>query len=104
MALVANWPHPVLVLQGEQGSGKSTASRMIKGLIDPGVAPIRSAPSSPRDLAVGAEGNWIVPVDNLSGVPPWLSDAWCRLSTGAGSASARCSPIARSRCSTSCGY
>ena len=77
-------PYPVLVLGGEQGSAKSTTSRMIRALIDPHVSPLRSEPKEPRDLAVGAENNWILAFDNLSHLPAWLSDAFCGLSTGRG--------------------
>jgi hypothetical protein len=41
----------------------------------------------PRDLTdwvVGAAGSWVVGVDNLSRIEPWLSDAFCRTSTGEG--------------------
>lgn len=84
MALKPAGPYPVLILQGEQGSAKSTTTRILKDLIDPVAAPVRAAPQSLRDLAVLAESNWIVALDNLSGLPSSLSDGLCRLSTGAG--------------------
>lgn len=84
MALCPSGPYPVLIIQGEQGSAKSTASRVLKALVDPVAAPVRSAPTGLRDLAVAAESNWVLVFDNLSGLPPWLSDAICRLSTGGG--------------------
>jgi hypothetical protein len=84
MTLCPSGPYPVLILQGEQGSAKSTASRVMKALADPVAAPVRSAPTGLRDLAVAAESNWVLVFDNLSGLPPWLSDAICRLSTGGG--------------------
>jgi len=37
---------------------------------------------SEADLAISATNGRIVALDNLSAVPPWLSDAICRLSTG----------------------
>jgi uncharacterized protein YukE len=33
---------------------------------------------------VAANNNWVLAFDNLSDVPPWLSDALCRLATGGG--------------------
>jgi hypothetical protein len=77
-------PFCVLCLHGEQGSGKSTYSRMIRSLIDPCQAPLRSAPREEHDLAINASGNWVVALNNLSLLPQWLSDALCRLSTGGG--------------------
>ncbi|MBC7106645.1 MAG: hypothetical protein H5T97_11970, partial [Firmicutes bacterium] len=35
-------PYPIFVLQGEQGSGKSLAARLLRALIDPNVAPLRT--------------------------------------------------------------
>ena len=78
-------PYPVLVLQGEQGSAKSTTVRVIRSVTDPAVVePLRAPPRDERDLAIAASGNWTPALDNLSGVKPWLSDALCRLATGGG--------------------
>jgi len=95
--LVAAWlvaafnpqgPYPVLFLQGEQGTGKSTLGQMLKGLIDPGTASLRAHPRENRDLMLAAANSWILSFDNLSHIPPWLSDSLCLLSTG-GSFTAR---------------
>ena len=77
-------PYPILILQGEQGSGKSTVARVLRRLIDPSTAPLRSAPRDERDLMIAATNSWVISLDNLSGIQPWLSDALCRLSTGGG--------------------
>lgn len=78
------YPFPVLVIHGEQGSAKSTVSKMIRELIDPNVAPLRSEQRDERDLMLAATNSWIIALDNLSKLPVWLSDALCRLSTGGG--------------------
>jgi hypothetical protein len=77
-------PYPVLVLQGEQGSAKSTTVRVLRSVVDLAVEPLRAPPRDERDLAIAASGNWVPALDNLSGVRPWLSDALCRLATGGG--------------------
>lgn len=77
-------PYPLLALFAEQGSGKSTAGRLLRTLIDPNSAPLRSEHRDPRDLMIGANNSWCLAYDNLSFVPAWLSDALCRLSTGGG--------------------
>jgi hypothetical protein len=84
MALRPRGPYPVLILQGEAGSAKSTATKMLKALIDPTRPMVRSLPRSERDLAIAADGCWVLAFDNLSGLPTWTSDALCRLSTGGG--------------------
>lgn len=77
-------PYPILVLNGEQGAAKTTAARVIKELVDPSKAAVRSAPREPRDLAIAAGNSWMLSYDNLSSLPPWLSDSLCQLSTGGG--------------------
>ena len=93
LVLIVSWllgamqpegPFPILVLQGEQGSAKSTTARLLKDLIDPSTVPLRTLPSCERDLAIAASKVWVPSVDNLSGLPVWLSDAFCRLATGGG--------------------
>lgn len=77
-------PYPVLALFAEQGSGKSTIGRLLRELIDPNAAPLRAEPNDGRDLMIAANNSWCLAYDNLSHVPPWLSDALSRLSTGGG--------------------
>lgn len=78
-------PYPVLILQGEQGSAKSTTAKILRRLIDPSVAPVRSLPKDDRDLLIAANNSWLIAIDNISAIAPWLSDALCRLATGGGS-------------------
>jgi putative DNA primase/helicase len=77
-------PFPIIVLNGEAGSGKSVFSRMLRSLVDPSAAPIRAVPRDDRDLVVSASNSWLLAFDNLSSVPGWLADAFCRLATGSG--------------------
>ena len=77
-------PMPVLVLTGEQGSAKSTVMRLLRRLVDPNTCPLRSIPREERDLFIAAANGWTVCLDNLSGLPPRLSDALCKLATGGG--------------------
>ena len=91
--LLASWvvaamrpkgPYPILVINGEQGSAKSTLCRLVRALIDPNKSPLRRPPKDDRDLMIAATNSWIVAYDNLSGLSPNLSDALCSLATGAG--------------------
>jgi len=77
-------PYPILALFAGQGSGKSTIGRLLRELIDPNAAPLRAEPNNSRDLMIAANNSWCLAYDNLSHIPPWLSDAMCRLSTGGG--------------------
>lgn len=77
-------PYVALGLHGEPGSAKSTAARMLRALIDPNAAAIRSAPRKEEDLLIAGSNGWMPVFDNLSSIPEWLSDALCRLATGGG--------------------
>jgi hypothetical protein len=84
MALRPAGPYPVLCLRGEQGSAKSTTAKVLRALVDPNRAPLRSLPRDERDLFIAATNSWVVCIDNVSDLPQWLSDALCRLATGGG--------------------
>ncbi len=84
MLLAPRGPYPVLVLNGEQGSGKSTTARVLRRILDPNEADLRAEPRELRDLVIAAHNSWVVALDNVSRLPQWLSDALCRLSTGGG--------------------
>jgi hypothetical protein len=77
-----DYPFPILLISGEQGTAKSTASKVCRELVDPSIAPFRSAPRDERDLIIAATNAWICAFDNLSSVPNSLSDGFCRISTG----------------------
>jgi hypothetical protein len=83
-ALRPRGPFPVLVLHGEQGACKSTTARVLRALVDPSAAMLRSAPRDDRDVIIAATNSWVVALDNLSTIKDWLSDALCRLATGGG--------------------
>ena len=76
--------HAILAVFGEQGTGKSTASKRIVALVDPSPAPLRKPPRDPESWVTAAQGSWVVGLDNLSQVPDWLSDSLCRTATGDG--------------------
>jgi hypothetical protein len=77
-------PFPVLVIQGEQGSAKSTLAKVIRQLIDPQTAPLLGEPRNADDLMVTAVNGWLLAYDNLGVLSSGLSDSLCRLATGGG--------------------
>ncbi|MCJ7538874.1 MAG: hypothetical protein MUO88_04330 [Desulfobacterales bacterium] len=83
-ALNPNIPTPILNIFGEQGSGKSTMTAMLRDLIDPSTVPHRALPRNERELAISASKVQVLCFDNLSGLSVQMSDAFCRLVTGSG--------------------
>ena len=83
-ALMPKGPYPILVLVGEQGTAKSTASRVIRKVIDPNKASARSPSKDEKALVIAATNSWIVSFDNVSNLHNWFSDALCRIATGEG--------------------
>ncbi len=95
-ALITSWllgamnpdgPFPILILHGVQGSSKSTTIKILRSCIDPSISISRSLPQSERDLQISASKSWVQSSDNISSLSQRMSDAFCRLSTGGGSAS-----------------
>ena len=77
-----DFPFPVLVLSGTQGSAKSTTTSVLRRLVDPNSGIRRSTPKDERDLAVAANNSWVISLDNMSYCSQTLSDSLCRLATG----------------------
>ena len=82
-ALRVGGPYPLLAISGEQGSAKTVLSKLFKALVDPNLAPVRARVREERDLVIAANNSHVLAFDNLSGLPHALSDAFCRLATGA---------------------
>ena len=76
--------YPLLVLGGEQGSGKSTFSGIVRALVYPSTCPLRALPRDERDFFIAANNARVLAFDNLSSLSPRSSDILCRLSTGGG--------------------
>ncbi|MGV8122276.1 MAG: hypothetical protein AB2L14_21150 [Candidatus Xenobiia bacterium LiM19] len=77
-------PFILLIINGEQGSGKSTTGRVIKSLIDPCQGLDRALPREEKNIYIAAKSNWVFNYDNASNIQDWLSDALCRVATGGG--------------------
>ncbi|MFZ5616214.1 MAG: hypothetical protein ACOZAA_02675 [Pseudomonadota bacterium] len=82
-SLYPTGPYPMLVLTGQEGSGKSVATELIAKTIDPRTGTQRSMPQSERDIAIAAMRAHLLTYDNLSDLKWDVSDTLCRISTGA---------------------
>jgi len=81
---IFGFPHPILILFGQHGSGKSTVCKNLKSLNDPSVVGIMGPIKNSNDFIQAVSHNWTVYFDNLSRMNADLSDALCRVSTGDG--------------------
>lgn len=78
-------PYLLLVVTGEQGTAKSTFTRLIKRSVDPvSLAELRSMPKDERDLMIAATNCHVLAFDNVSKISDEQSDILCRLATGGG--------------------
>lgn len=77
-------PYAILEVNGEQGSAKSTTCKNVRRLIDPNKADLRALPREERDLNIAGVNSWVIGIGNVSNIPPWLSDALCRISVDGG--------------------
>jgi hypothetical protein len=82
-ALRPGHPHPLYVLVGEEGSAKTEATRIVCELIDPGMEPTKLCTTA-RDLFVSARNSYMLGFDNVSDIPPPISDALCQIISGTG--------------------
>lgn len=88
-ALSPTGPYPLLMINGEAGSGKSTLTRFTKMLLDPTDVPLRTLPPNDRGLNSAARNNRLLAFDNVSSLSPKMADSLCRISTGGGVATSK---------------
>jgi hypothetical protein len=83
-ALLPCGPHPVLVIRGDEGSARSTLTRVLKLLIDPHFRPILTEHESATDLMSTWLDTWLPAYDDVSLMSPWLSKSLSELVRGRG--------------------
>ncbi|WP_075737621.1 ATP-binding protein [Streptomyces acidiscabies] len=76
-------PVPAPFLTGPQGAGKSTGGRMLVRIIEGMSGDLRRAPKDEENLIAAVAAGWVTALDNLSHLPPDLSDLMCCIVTGA---------------------
>jgi hypothetical protein len=83
-ALKPTGPYLALLVEGEQGSGKSFFAQVMKMAIDPNVVLRLSMPEKVQDLMIQANEYRLPTFDNASSIKPDMSDALCTIATGGG--------------------
>lgn len=82
-ALRPEGPYFCLLVDGEQGSGKSFLCSILKSIIDPSRIDKMPLPATDVELFIAAKDSHLLVFDNASNVRMDISDALCRLATGA---------------------
>lgn len=77
-------PKPIFVLHGGQGTAKTTTSTLIKELVDPSKLKTLRIGNNPAEFIQQASHHYLLCLDNLTTLPPWMSDTLCQIVTGAG--------------------
>lgn len=74
--------HPILMLSGSKGSGKSQVARGISTIVDPQDAALVAIPKNRDDLALRLHNNYMVILDNILSTNRSLSDMLALAVTG----------------------
>ena len=81
--LISDIEHPCLVINGEQGSGKTTMCIFIKALIDPvGDNRPNLCPRKESEWVLLFQENYLIAIDNLATISSSTSDTLCGYVTG----------------------
>lgn len=72
----------ILVLQGNQGAGKSLLGRRIQQLIDPSIVGVQVMPTNAKDVSIAAQNTHVLCYDNLRTISPSMADILCTAATG----------------------
>lgn len=77
-------PYPILTLLGEQGTAKSTTTRLLRRIVDAASPETTRPPSGDSDLFAITANNYVLALENISYIHPELSDSLSAIATGAG--------------------
>lgn len=81
---IPDFPHPILYFHGPQGSAKTTAAKIFRGLIDPSKIEVADFPKDTKELVQMLSHHWCLIFDNVTHISHELSDLLCRAVSGAG--------------------
>lgn len=76
-------PSPIVNIVGPYGAGKTSATRVMRTMIDPVAAMVAPFSGKPDDLIIRAWHNYVLTLENMSDLTK-LSDTLCGVTTGMG--------------------
>ena len=77
-------PHPIILLNGNTGSGKTHIQKYVKRIVDPDNLEKLSIPKEEKDFVLQASKNYLLSYDNVGYIERYFSDRICSLITGTG--------------------
>jgi hypothetical protein len=77
-------PHPIFHPHGAQGAGKTTLCNVIKKICDPSSIETLITPRDKTELVQVIAHHHVCLFDNMSDLPPWMSDILAQACTGGG--------------------
>lgn len=83
IAFVPDIPHVMPILEGNPGTAKTTATRLLVDIVDPSKGALNAPPRDQKHLDVAAGGSWAFALENVSYLSRDMSDGLARLITGA---------------------
>lgn len=81
-AFLPDIPHPIIIADGEKGSGKTTFVRLLGKLIYPSNNDVFVLPDRTENLITTLSNNYFVAFDNLGKLSPEVLNIFCQVSTG----------------------
>ena len=102
-AYLTGIPHPILLVQGEQGTAKSNLIRTLLALVDPQPAAERTPPRDQREWAIFARASWAFSFDNITEIPAGCPTPCAKASPATRSCNGCCIPMRTSACTPSSG-
>lgn len=80
---VSSSKYPILVLRGNEGSGKtSLCKNIVIRIIDPSLIGVQVFPKNAKDLAIAGQNAHVLCFDNLRGLRHEMADMLCIAATG----------------------
>lgn len=82
-AVLEDRPRPIVIFSGSHGSGKTSAARRIKEVLDPSATDtLNLNRSGVEQVAQIFDQNAVILLDNLGELTPWHADLACKVVTG----------------------
>lgn len=81
---IPNFPHPLFLIHGSQGSAKTTFAKLLRMILDPSQLGVLSLPYGYKDLVQTLDHHAFLFFDNVSAISAETSDILCKAVTGGG--------------------